>query len=561
MSPTLLVTGASGFIGSELVRILAPRYRLLGLSRVPRPPDPRLLWFQADISRPEEVARAFREMGRLGRIDGIVHLAAHIDLLDRPSEKWESVNVGGTENLLREAVGHGVRFFVYASSVVVMDSPGTIAFLDESAVRKAKLHYAASKLRGEEAVERYVGRLKAVILRIASVYSRSPHLSYLNYRIGSIFNGDLSTRFLPAPLAGGMAYVDLRDVCGAYERLLERLPQTRLGEILAVSEEGYLPHSVVAQIVHLAFAGRPPAILPIPILLAKWGTVLRHLWERLFHPRIHLRPWMAEFAALPFCVDTRKAKRELGWTPENHVTDHLRRAAADLLGDPVRWFRERDLRPKSAWVRGVKRGMLGIWDVFLCRFLLDAIKIARAYLPGRVKTLVEDGEMAEWYRRIAGESKPQGRGVPFNLHRVELPCRIPWRFLLDAVALSWPTSLVHFVRTEEGYDYRLFGRWNILHFRKADEVPGASLCYEVTSGFAAGGFQTFSMRQDPEDRKFYLCIETRVPRGQLFPVRIHNFYTAEHLYGVLRNLFAFRLKKGENLLASPASLQEKEASK
>lgn len=531
MKPIILITGASGFIGSALTKVLAPYYTLIGLSRFKPPPDPRIQWFQADISRPSELERAFHQMSRMGRIEGMIHLAAHIDLLDRPSEKWETVNVRGTENLLREAVHHQIPFFVYASSIVVMDASKGISFLDESAGRKAHLRYAVSKMRAEEVVERYADHLKVLILRIGTVYSREPHLSYLNYQIASLFNADFSTRFLPTPLSGGLAYVSLEDTCRAFEKVLEHRNRTRSGEIFVISEEGYLPHAVAFQEIQGSLDGTLPALFPIPVFLAKWGTFLHHLWERLFHPRLHLRPWMAEFGILPFCVDTRKAKRELGWIPRHHVTVHLRHAADDLKADPSRWFRERNLRLKSAWLRGIKKGILKVWDRFLCRLLLDTIKIVRAYLPWKVETLVSNRKTTR---------------TLFNLHRMELPCRIPWQFLLKIVVRSWPTSLVHFVPTRQGYDYRLFGSWSVLHFRKVGERPGILMKYRVTSGFAAGGYQTFSVRQDRE--KYFVSIDTRVPLGRPFPVRIHNFYTAEHLRNILTNLFSFRLKKGENLL-------------
>lgn len=521
----------------------------MGISRFPRASNDSIQWFQADISDTEQLGRIFREMkSRAGRIEGLIHLAAHIDLLDRPSEKWELVNVGGTENLLREAIQHEISFFVYSSSIVVMDSPQKIAFLDEAAKRKARGFYATSKLRGEQVVESYQDKIKVATLRIGSVYWEKPHLSYLNYQIASFYNGDFSTRFLPAPLSGGMAYVHLQDVGNSFQKLLKKIESIPSGEIFVISEEGYLPHMVLFRKIQCALEEVPPAIFPIPISWAKWGTLIVHAWDRLGHPHLHYRPWMAEFATLPFCVDTRKAKKDLEWTCRHHITVHLEQSIRDLKERPEEWFKERNLRLKKKWFRNSKKKILRFWDWFLCPWILDVFKIIRAYLPWKVATLVRQEDAKEHYWRSTKEIKAPEAEAIFNLHRLELPCRIPWQYLLSVVVVSWPTSLVHFVQTQEGYDYRFLSRWELLHFKKEQEVPGAFLRYKVTSGFAAGGSQVFLVTQDGQTGKHYVYIDTRVPRGQLFPVRIHNFYTAEHLRNIRKNLFSFQLEQGESLL-------------
>jgi hypothetical protein len=343
--------------------------------------------------------------------------------------------------------------------------------------------------------------------------------------------------------------VSLSDICRAFGSALDRGGSIASGEIIVVSEEGYLPHTALIHEISSGLGLSRPAVFPVPVVAARWGTHAMQIWDRVFHPRIHLRPWMAEFATLPFCVDTRKARRDLGWTPRFHISAHIRRTIAQLRSAPEEWFERRELTLRPRWLRSARRLVLHTWDLGLGPLALDARAFLRFATFRSIDTLVVDDAALARYRAIAERGgRAVGSGVRFNLHRVELPCRIPWRILLRVISVSWPTSLVEFTATKQGYEYRLLGRWTLLRFEKVGEEKETSIEYRVTGGFAAGGYQTFVPDRDPETGRHYLYIDTRVPRDRPFPVRLHNVYTASHLENIQKNLFRFRLRHGETLL-------------
>ena len=120
----VLVTGGSGFVGANLVTELLDRgHEVRSFDRVPSPlpAHPRLQVVEGDICDADTVAAAVAD------IDTVFHTAAIIDLMGGASVTEEyrqrsfSVNVTGTENLVRAAQSAGVKRFVYtASNSVVM---------------------------------------------------------------------------------------------------------------------------------------------------------------------------------------------------------------------------------------------------------------------------------------------------------------------------------------------------------------------------------------------------------------------------------------------------------
>ena len=109
---TILITGASGFIGKALAGSLAGRHTVLCLSRKD-PGVPGITWIRGDFA-------AFEDLRRLDAqpIDAVVHLAAVTGgCLERDGLL---VNVEGTRCLMRYLMDRGCRKFVMASSIAVV---------------------------------------------------------------------------------------------------------------------------------------------------------------------------------------------------------------------------------------------------------------------------------------------------------------------------------------------------------------------------------------------------------------------------------------------------------
>jgi nucleoside-diphosphate-sugar epimerase len=107
----VLVTGASGFIGSRLVKTLGPAHKCIALSR--KPVEGAAVSVRGDFSQAED----------LHVLDGheistVVHLASEIGGCGERAGL--AVNVDGTRTLMRYLIDHGCRRFVMASSIAAV---------------------------------------------------------------------------------------------------------------------------------------------------------------------------------------------------------------------------------------------------------------------------------------------------------------------------------------------------------------------------------------------------------------------------------------------------------
>lgn len=217
-STTLAVTGAGGFIGTSLVRVLAGHGRsvraLLG------PPgsgsEPALQGVEtcrAEIDDP-------RAMGKL--VDGagvVVHLAGLPSVADsfrRPAEHAR-VHVVGTATLLEACRNAGVQRFIYISSAEVYGQPEADQ-VSESHRLQARSPYAAAKICAEQFIRAHVrsGAGEAVVLRPFSVYGPGQAAGSLLDTI--IYQAGSADRVCLFDLGPVRDYCHVGDVCDAIHR-------------------------------------------------------------------------------------------------------------------------------------------------------------------------------------------------------------------------------------------------------------------------------------------------------------------------------------------------------
>ncbi len=169
---TILLTGASGFLGSVMLADLSQRNHVVSMGRQPLAVSANQTHYQGNFASLEDLQQL-----NAHQIDGLVHLAAVTGTGDIERDGIP-VNVGGTRCLMQYLMGRGCRKFVNASSIAavgmqsVFFRPLTLPMDDEHPCLDRD-GYGVSKYLMEE-VTRYLHRkmpeIDVVNLRLAAVY-------------------------------------------------------------------------------------------------------------------------------------------------------------------------------------------------------------------------------------------------------------------------------------------------------------------------------------------------------------------------------------------------------
>ena len=168
---TVLVTGASGFIGRRVVTALSalPAVRILTLGRSPGASQPNVEWHQIAL---ELLQRKDYERFGVDGIDAVVHLAAYAPKTVADADEAQPIvaaNVNGTAALLA-SLPNVPRQFVFISSVDVYRAGADV--IDETTTVGPRTLHGASKLFGEQLVRSHCRRNRGgyCILRLGHIY-------------------------------------------------------------------------------------------------------------------------------------------------------------------------------------------------------------------------------------------------------------------------------------------------------------------------------------------------------------------------------------------------------
>lgn len=320
---TVLITGAAGHIGANLVRTLLQRgehVRVLVRSSTRALEGLDIERLQGDVRDPDAVRRAATGA------ELVFHLAAQISITGDPQGLVRAVNVEGTRTVAEAALAAGVRRMVHCSSVHAFDLyQAGGASVDEACARTPDepryFAYDRSKAAGERALREVMGRgLDAVIVHPSGVigpYDFGPS------RMGRLFL-QLYHRTLPSLVVGGFDFVDVRDVVAGALAAAER---GRSGENYLLTGH-HVPVREIAATAESITGVRPPR-LHSPMWLAKIGVPFFAVAGKLMRQEPLYTHESLAVLQTPARFSRARSERELGHAP---------RPFADSVRDIYAWF-------------------------------------------------------------------------------------------------------------------------------------------------------------------------------------------------------------------------------
>jgi dihydroflavonol-4-reductase len=321
----VLVTGASGFIGGHVARLLVQqrcptRVLVRASSDLRGIVDLELERTLGDLRDPQSLPRA------VAGCDTVYHVAADYRLgVRRPEELYRS-NVDGTRNLLQAARQAGVQRVVYTSTVGCIGVPGNGSPGDETTpVRLEEMEgaYKRSKWMAEQVALEFAGTgLPLVIVNpTAPVGDRDVKPTPTGRIVLDFLRGEM-----PAYVDTGLNVVDVRDVARGHLLAAEA---GRPGERYILGCRNMTLREILDTLAGVT--GLPAPKVQIPYAAAWAYGAVSTAWARVSGqaPRAPLEA--VRMSRKKMWVRTDKAERELGYRP-GPVEDALRRAAE--------WFRE-----------------------------------------------------------------------------------------------------------------------------------------------------------------------------------------------------------------------------
>jgi nucleoside-diphosphate-sugar epimerase len=317
----VLVTGATGLLGSHLIKELLQRHEQIRALVLPVENAEKLMAqgvevVRGDVTDPSTLPPAVTD------VEIIFHLAGMMGV-NRPLADYRLVNVAGSENLYKAAQAAGVRRFVHTSSHTVYGLGHGRFLTEEDVLRPDPDPYSISKAEGDRLMQHLMlkSAVETVIIRPGTFFGPGDRLHFgrmaQNVKEGKaviIGRGDNALPF---------CYVT--DVVQGF--LLAAYHVNAPGNVFNITNDHPLTQQEMFNAIADAVDGERP-MRHLPYWPIYFGSIVA---EKVVARITRTKPVVTQLGVMMFGSDNRhsieKARRELGYDPRVNLREGVQLAA------------------------------------------------------------------------------------------------------------------------------------------------------------------------------------------------------------------------------------------
>ncbi len=309
----ILLTGGSGFLGKHLLKDLN-KYQVRVLDRNRNEKHNQVTYFKASIDSLSIYSL------QLENVKTVIHCAARVHVMNEqcsePLKEFREVNTSGTLNLARQAVGAGVKRFIFVSSIKVNGESTLIGKpFTESDTRSPEDFYGQSKSEAEEQLLELAKEtgLEVVIIRPTLVYGPGVKANF-----ASLLN--LVSKGLPLPFGcindNKRSLVSVKNLVDLIVTCVDH-PNAANQVFLASDDHDVSTASMVKHMSHAL--GKSSRLLPVP------------LWCYRLVGKLTGKTDVVDRLIGSLQVDISHTKDKLGWVPPQTLEEGFKETAEDFI--------------------------------------------------------------------------------------------------------------------------------------------------------------------------------------------------------------------------------------
>jgi len=341
----IIVTGASGRIGSNVVQRLGKKYCIVGfelLKAIYTSKNEELV--PVDLSSDESVHQAFKHIHYFygNRIASVIHLAAYYSFDKKESPLYDKITVEGTRRLLNALQNFEVEQFIFSSTMLVHKPCQPGQKINEDWPLQPTWGYPKSKVKTEEIIHEKRGKIPSLILRIAGVYDDQCHSIPISHQIQRIYEKTFESHFFAGNINHGASFLHMEDLVDAIESAVDTRLQLPSELILEIGESKTLSYNDLQRRISQLIFGKEMTTYSLPKSIAKIGAWLQNQIPFIKPPFI--KPWMIAIADDHYELDIRKAEQYLNWMPKHSLNNTLPTIIKELKKDPAQWYKKNQLK-------------------------------------------------------------------------------------------------------------------------------------------------------------------------------------------------------------------------